>query len=232
MTRSNGPFVAPTESAEPGLARPLVALVMVFVVGMACVGLIYAVGDPADETSSTSLTENVESAAITTPEDTEPQAPGAPSEASAVVAPGKAYVSPGGTSPFPKYGEPQAPPIPPTRLIDEQAFNAKPPAFSTLPAPDGPVPWDQAHKYLGQTITVRGTIVDANNIGNICFLNYDPNWQDKFYVAMFREAFELLPDPPEQHYLNKILLVTGTVTLHKDRPQIEVHDDAQIEVVE
>ena len=94
------------------------------------------------------------------------------------------------------------------------------------------MPWTEAHKYLDMTITVEGKILDTNNIGNICFLNYDPDWRDKFYIAMFKDAFELLPDPPETHYLDKTLRITGKVTLHNGRPQIKVHDLSQIEVVE
>lgn len=220
MSTSRGPFRAPANSAEPGLGGPVVALAAVFAAGLACVGLIVAVGEPIEDSPPPVVQ------ADPTPAETEKptQQPTAP--------PAKPYVTPGGASPLPKHGEPEAPPIQPTLLIDEEALNALPPQPSTLPAPDGPVPWNEAHKYLDRVITVEGTIVETNNIGNICFLNYDTNWQDKFYIAMFEEAFDLLPDPPETHYLNKTLLVTGKVTLHRDRPQIEVNDVSQIEVVE
>ncbi len=229
MTTPNGPFDAPVDSADPGMGRPIVALVMVFIVGIACVGLIYAVGEPIDPTTIVAADGSAQV-------DTEANAAGktdtSKTPTHTTTPPAQAYVSPGGTNPFPNYGEPKAPPIPPTQLIDEQTFDAPPPQASTLPDPEGPVPWDEAHKYLDRVITVKGTIVDTNNIGNICFLNYDSDWHDKFYIAMFQEAFELLPDPPEEHYLNKTLLVTGKVTLHKDRPQIEVRDVSQIEVVD
>ena len=69
-------------------------------------------------------------------------------------------MSPSGASPFPKHGEPEAPPIAPTRLIEQEAFDAVPAQPSTLPAPEAPVPWDEAKNYLDQVITVKGTIVD------------------------------------------------------------------------
>ncbi len=219
MSTSSGPFRAPADPAEPGLGGAVVALAAVFAAGLACVGLIVAVGEPIQEAPPAVVQADAPTA----------QAPKPSAQPPAVTAP---YIAPGGATPLPKHGEPQAPPIPPARLIDDEALNAAPPQASTLPAPDGPVPWDEAHQYLEQVITVQGTIVDTNNIGNICFLNYHADWQDKFYIAMFKEAFELLPDPPETHYLNKTLLVTGKVTMHRDRPQIEVHDVSQIEVVE
>jgi hypothetical protein len=228
MTTSSGPSKAPANSAEPGLSMPILALLMVFVIGMVCVGLIYAVGDPIETPDAKAQMQSVETKQAETSSTEQAQ----PTRPATAVQPSQAYVSPGGTSPMPKHGEAEAKPIPAPILIDDEAFNAEPPQASTLPEPDGAVPWDEADKYLERVITVKGTIVDANNIGNICFLNYDTDWQGKFYIAMFKEAFELLPDPPETHYLDKTLLVTGKVTLHRDRPQIEVHDVSQIEVVE
>ncbi len=227
MTTSSGPSMAPTSSSDPGMGRPVVALLMVFVVGMACVGLIYAVGEPAGETA-----DDAQGALTSEPVMPSTDKTKTPAETPTAAAPDKAYVSPGGASPMPRHGEAEAPPIPPTTLIDDAVFDAEPLQASTLPEPDGAVPWDEAHNYLERVITVKGTIVDANNIGDICFLNYDTDWQGKFYIAMFKEAFELLPDPPQEHYLNKTLLITGKVTLHRDRPQIEVNDVSQIEVVE
>lgn len=220
MSTSSGPFRAPANSAEPGLGGPVVALAAVFALGLACVGLIVAVGEPIEDTPTAVVQADTPPADAEKPIQQPPATPAQP------------YVAPGGASPLPQYGEPQAPPIPPNRLIDDEALNAAPPRPSTLTAPDGPVPWEEAHQYLGQVITVEGTIVDTHNIGNLCFLNYHADWQDKFYIAMFKEAFALLPDPPETHYLDKTLLVTGKVTMRGDRTQIEVHDVSQIEVVE
>jgi len=212
---------------------PVLALASVFVLGLICAGLIGAAGGPSE---SSAEPMQVSGSAEPTPESTPPAQPEhhIPSlPTPTLTRPAQPYISPGGTSPLPKYGEAETRPIPPVRLIDDAEFNAPPPPeIASLPAPAEPVDWTQAHQYVGQVITVRGTIVNTNNIGQICFLNFDTNWQDKFYVAMFKEAFDLLPDPPETHYLNKTLLITGKVTLHRGRPQIEVHDLSQIEVVE
>ncbi len=255
MQTSNGPFDTPAGEGDPGMARPIVALSMVFLVGLACVFLIYALGDPIKQ--STGVTTDTQVQTTDTPDepnetgeaqtptgesDTGPADPPTSDPSSTppssttdsldAAAPARPYVSPGGANPMPRHGEPPAAAIPPTRLIDDAALDAQPPESSTLPQPDGPVDWTEAHLYLDMVITVKGEIVATNNIGNICFLNYDTNWQDKFYIAMFKEAFELLPDPPEEHYLDKTLLITGKVSLHNGRPQIEVHDVSQIEVVE
>lgn len=225
MSMSNGPFDEPEASADPGIGKPIAILALIFVLGLLTVGLVYSMGTPrASVADNADTTDQVDATQPAEPEGGEPT--------EEVIQPASPDASTDGASPLPKHGEGIAEPIPPERLISDEEYNAEPPQDSTLPAPDGPVAWTEAHKYLGQTITVKGTIVDTNNIGEICFLNYDPDWQDKFYIAIFKEAFELLPDPPEAHYLNRTLLVTGKVSLHRDRPQIEVRDVSQIEAVE
>jgi len=222
MSTTSGSSSTHTSDPKPGLGWPAKAAAVVFVVGLIVIGILYLAGEPVDTLA--------DAPQIASPPTTQPQTP-----ATTPAAPtdtGERYLTPDGRSPLPKPGEGIAPAIPAERLATQEEYEAMPPQMSDLPVPDEPVPWTDAHKHLGQIITVKGTIVDTNNIGQLCFLNYDPDWQDKFYIAMFSDAFELLPDPPEKHYLNKTLLVTGKVTLHKDRPQIEVRDVSQIEVLE
>lgn len=222
MSTPSDPLTRSTTATDPDMGRMILVMMIVFVVGLVVIGVIYLTGTPITNLDGEGKAEQ-DAAAVTPTTQTDP---------TDTQAPGEPYLAANGTSPLPKHGEGIAAPIAADRLITDEAYSALPPEPSTLPAPDGPVAWTEASDYLGQTITVKGTIVDTNNIGQICFLNYDPDWQDKFYIAIFKEAFELLPDPPEQHYLNRTLLVTGKVTLHKDRPQIEVRDVSQIEVVE
>jgi hypothetical protein len=220
MSTTRDPLSARSSNVEPGLGWPAKAAAGVFAVGLVVIGLLYMAGEPVNHVDADS--------AMARGVQTQPEG----SHAVPAAQPGKPYRTPSGLSPLPKPGEGIAAPMPPQRLATEQVYEADAPEVSDLPVPDEPVPWTQAHKYIGQTITVKGTIVDTGKGGQICFLNYDPDWQDKFYIAMFPEAYALLPDPPEEHYLNKTLLVTGKVSLHRDRPQIQVRDVSQIEVVE
>jgi hypothetical protein len=135
------------------------------------------------------------------------------------------YVAANGRSPIPQAGETIDKPLP-AKTLDI------PP--DGVPAPeDAVVPWDQAAKHLGHDVTVEGKIVDTHLLesGSICFLNFHEDFRDKFYIAMFREAFEGLPQPPDDYYLGKTIRITGLVKTHKGRPQIEVHSRDQIEVV-
>ena len=136
------------------------------------------------------------------------------------------YLVAAGRSPIPQAGETFEQPIAFKRLVDAEGDKI------VAQAPDGPVAWGAAHRYVGQRITVEGEIVDTyNHRGNVCFLNFSTEWRGKFYIPVFKGVFPELPAPPETHFLNQTIRVTGTVTLHQNRPNIEVHDASQIEIV-
>lgn len=140
---------------------------------------------------------------------------------------GQPYIAAAGRSPIPQEGETFDKPLPIKRLVDERGAEVK------LPAPDGPVTWGAAQNYIGQRITVEGVIVDTyNHKGEVCFLNFSKEWRGKFYVPVFDEVFADLPEPPETYFLNKTVRVTGTVTQHQNRPNIEVQSIKQIEIVD
>lgn len=140
---------------------------------------------------------------------------------------GQPYLVAAGRSPIPQRGERFEKPIPAKRLVDDSGSKVQP------KAPDGPVNWGAAHNYVGQRITVEGKIVDTyNHRGEVCFLNFSKEWRGKFYVPVFDEVFGDLPGPPEQFFLNKTIRVTGKVTLHRNRPNIEVQDIRQIKILD
>ena len=145
------------------------------------------------------------------------------------------YVVPAGRSPLPQPGETFERPIPPTYLVEFSPIaphHAGEGFEGQAPGPPPAVPWDEAADYVGQVVAAEGTIVSANNIGNLTFLNFHEQWQGKFYVVIFKEAYPTITGPPEEAYLGKTVRVTGRVDLHRGRPQIKVFDAEQIEVVE
>lgn len=133
---------------------------------------------------------------------------------------GEPYVASCGRSPIPQPGENIRWPLSFARLAPPE----------DAPPADGPVRWTQAHRYVGQTITVEGRIVNTHALANITFLNYSKDWRGKFYVVVFSSAHEA-SFRPEDEYLNKTLRITGKVVLHRNRPQIQVHNLNQIEIV-
>ncbi|MBB6430093.1 OB-fold nucleic acid binding domain-containing protein [Algisphaera agarilytica] len=140
---------------------------------------------------------------------------------------GTPYIVAAGRSPIPSAGENITEPLPYKRLVDDSGSKVR------TKAPDGPVTWGAAHNYVGQRITVEGKIVNTyNHEGNICFLNFHEDWRGKFYIPVFKEVFDDLPQAPEKYYLNKTIRVTGKVTQHRNRPNIEVRNIKQIEIVD
>ncbi len=158
-----------------------------------------------------------------TPEE-EAQSPAATAEDVQLKHARREYHARNGRSPMPQPGESIRRPLPFTRLVDET------PAPS-MPTPAGVVAWDQAEKYLGQTITVQGKVVVARHSGNVCFLNFTTNWRGKFYVIIFEDALKQLPQDVEAHFKNQTIRVRGQVSEHRGSPQIQVSDVKQIEIV-
>jgi WD40 repeat protein/DNA/RNA endonuclease YhcR with UshA esterase domain/tRNA A-37 threonylcarbamoyl transferase component Bud32 len=92
------------------------------------------------------------------------------------------------------------------------------------------VPWEDAAGSVDKQATVVGRVVDAKNIGAICFLNFDAD--RSFTVPVFKECFAAWPEPPEERFRDQTVRVTGKIKLHKGKPQIEVHDASRIEIVD
>lgn len=104
---------------------------------------------------------------------------------------------------------------------------APPPA--SPPTPIGIVPWQEAGRYVGQTVTVEGRIVSARDIGSITFLNFSRE-RDRFVVVVFAEDYAAFPAPPAELYAGKKVWVTGTIELFQGVPQIILRSPTQIEV--
>ncbi len=124
----------------------------------------------------------------------------------------------------------------PINETQNTALAVEPPASEKQVAPEKSaaipiIDYHKARDYVGKEVGVEITVTQTRNIGRICFLNVD-NARD-FVVPLFSEMFKDVPEggKPEKFYLNKKLRVTGKVTLYKDKPQIEVHDLNQIQVL-
>lgn len=136
-------------------------------------------------------------------------------------------------SPIPQPGETITKPIL-TTVLGGSANNTSPtPTTPTAPPPvDGAIiPWQSAHQYVGQTITVEGQILDTYNTGTVCFLNFT---RDKkgFYIILFKETLAAWPESPDVFFLNKTVRITGEVSPRSGRTQIQVRQPSQITVVE
>ena len=91
------------------------------------------------------------------------------------------------------------------------------------------VPWQEAARYVGQTITVQGKIVRTRDIGTLTFLNFSKKRGD--FVAIVRaEDYHRFPAPPAELYRGKRVWMTGQVTTYQGTPQMVIHSPDQVEV--
>ncbi len=92
------------------------------------------------------------------------------------------------------------------------------------------IDWQEAPKFVDQEVIVQGTIVATNNIGRMCFLNFDTA---RTFTAIVRQRhYRQFPQPPEKMYNNQVVRIRGLISEFKGRPQIEVSRPEQVQILE
>ncbi|MBU7047521.1 MAG: thermonuclease family protein [Theionarchaea archaeon] len=92
------------------------------------------------------------------------------------------------------------------------------------------VDWKNAHNYYNQYVIVEGTIVNTYNSGNVCFLNFDMNYE-YFTAVIFASDFLGFPIPPESFYLGKKVYIIGIIKEYNGSPEIIVKTPQQIRII-
>ena len=91
------------------------------------------------------------------------------------------------------------------------------------------IDWKDADKYYNQYVIIEGTIVNTFNSGNVCFLNFDTNYQ--FTAVIFASDFPGFPFIPEVFYLGKTVQIIGIIKEYKGSPEIIVKTPDQIRIL-
>ena len=91
------------------------------------------------------------------------------------------------------------------------------------------IDWSDAHNYYNQYVIIEGTIVSTYNSGNVCFLNFDTNYQ-YFTAVIFASDFLGFPFIPEVFYLGKTVYIIGIIKEYKGSPEIIVKTPNQIKI--
>ena len=112
------------------------------------------------------------------------------------------------------------------------------PAAPPAPAPAAPAapPVSLASKdkealkaAIGQNAIVRGKVVKTTNYQEkIAFIDLEGG----FTVVCFKKSFSKFPEAPDKMYAQKTIEVTGKITEHKEKPQIEITAPDQVKIVE
>jgi len=96
------------------------------------------------------------------------------------------------------------------------------------PRAEGAISWERAGEYVGKQITVRGTVVRTHRSDKVVHLNFREDWKGSFQAVIFASAWCDFPAAPEDLFLHKEVLVSGTVKEYQNAPEIVVDSPAQI----
>ena len=92
------------------------------------------------------------------------------------------------------------------------------------------ISWKDAHNYYNQYVIVEGTIVNTYNSGNVCFLNFDTNYQ-YFTAVIFASDFLGFSFIPEDFYLGRKVYIIGIIKEYNGSPEIIVKTPDQIRIL-
>ncbi len=100
--------------------------------------------------------------------------------------------------------------------------------------PTGPrddvIPFEDAADFIGEKITVEGTIARTHNSGNAVFLNFSDGSEDGFTAVIFSDDWPKFPSPPENLFAGKLVRIEGVIEEYQGIPEIIINNPAQIEV--
>jgi DNA/RNA endonuclease YhcR with UshA esterase domain len=118
-----------------------------------------------------------------------------------------------------------------TSVVYSSATSSTEPTPQWLTARNQVVSWTQTSNYVGQYLTVEGTVVYTfvDSRGDN-FLDFHNPYQGYFAVVIFSSDTGSFRCSPASFYLNKDVRVTGIISMYNGSPQIIVNSPSQIEV--
>lgn len=106
---------------------------------------------------------------------------------------------------------------------------------STPPEPEVRINAAEASDYIGTAAEVCGEVASADYVpqlgGEPTFLNLGRAHPNQFFTAVIWSSDRAKwSRPPDQHYANREICVSGMIEIHEGTPQIIVESPDQIEV--
>ncbi len=90
------------------------------------------------------------------------------------------------------------------------------------------IPWQEAKEYIGQEVVVEGKIIDTFDTGEICFLNFNPEFRDTLSIVIFKYSLNRFDYNPQEYLLDKVVMIKGRLLEYKGAPEIIVDDPLQV----
>lgn len=128
----------------------------------------------------------------------------------------------------------------------QQSTPAPPPAEELVPqveevepqTPSGAIDWTEARQYVGQTVTIYGTVAGTHfasgSNGRPTFINIGvdhPN-QNRVTAVIWGEYRDNFSQDPEVMYSGRTITVTGEIYLFDGVTNIRVTSPSQIQIIE
>lgn len=101
---------------------------------------------------------------------------------------------------------------------------------SRAATPDATISASVAPLFVGQEKIVEGTVTAAERDANVVRLRFGSAPQ-ALTVSLIIGLLTDFPSDPERYYLGHTVRVAGTIRSFKDRPEIVIHDPANIKIV-
>jgi len=98
-------------------------------------------------------------------------------------------------------------------------------------SPDAPISASVAPLFIGEEKIVEGTVTAAERDADVVRLRFG-NAPQALTVSLVIGLLSDFPADPERHYLGRTVRVAGTIRSFKDRPEIFIHDPANIKIVD
>ncbi len=126
--------------------------------------------------------------------------------------------------------------------VGQQGTAEAPSAASEMTPAEAPlIALDEVRDHVGKRASVEFVVASSYfmEAKKICFLNSEKNHRDEHNFTVIIKGADLLDtfashDVPEpaQHYYQKRIRVVGEITLHAERPQIELPDFKSLTVIQ
>jgi DNA/RNA endonuclease YhcR with UshA esterase domain len=92
------------------------------------------------------------------------------------------------------------------------------------------IPFEDAADFVGERVTVEGTVVRTHNSGSAVFLNFGQGFDNAFTAVIFPDDWTKFPGPPEDIFYGRLVRVEGVIEEYQGTPEIIVKDPWQIEI--
>ncbi len=92
------------------------------------------------------------------------------------------------------------------------------------------VKWQDAGKFVGQEVTVQGRIVQARNIGTLCFLNFDT--ARTFTAIVRKENYKNFSKSPDELYRQKLVQIRGRIGVFRGKLELEVRSPDVVRIID